>query len=112
MTKFVGVNSIKFNRHNRRNAMNSLFDILIHRMVDNDPKRLKSCDLNAYTYKFIHTPKHGSWLNMAEMEIIIMDRQCTGGKIASKEVLESEVMSWSNDRNEKQRCIEWKFTRQ
>jgi len=62
--------------------------------------------------KFIHTPKHGSWLNMAEIEINIMDRQCTGGRIASKEILESEVMIWSNDRNEKQRNIEWKFTRQ
>ena len=62
--------------------------------------------------KFIHTPKHGSWLNMAEIEINIMDRQCTGGRIASKEILESEVMNWSNDRNEKQRNIEWKFTRQ
>jgi len=62
--------------------------------------------------KFIHTPKHGSWLNMAEIEINIMDRQCTGGRIASKELLESEVMSWSHDRNEKQRNIEWKFTRQ
>jgi len=60
--------------------------------------------------KFIYTPKHGSWLNMAEIEINIMDRQCTGGRIASKEILESEVMSWSNDRNEKQRNIEWKFT--
>jgi hypothetical protein len=62
--------------------------------------------------KFIHTPKHGSWLNMAEIEINIMDRQCTGGRIASKQILESEVMIWSNDRNEKQRNIEWKFTRQ
>jgi hypothetical protein len=62
--------------------------------------------------KFIYTPKHGSWLNMAEIEINIMDRQCTGGRIASKEILESELMSWSNDRNEKQRNIEWKFTRQ
>ena len=63
--------------------------------------------------KFIHTPKHGSWLNMAEIEINIMDRQCTGGRIASKEILESEVLNWSNDKgNEKQRNIEWKFTRQ
>jgi hypothetical protein len=62
--------------------------------------------------KFIHTPKHGSWLNMAEIEINIMDRQCTGGRIANKEILESEVMNWSNDRNTKQRNIEWKFTRQ
>jgi hypothetical protein len=42
--------------------------------------------------KFIYTPKHGSWLNMAEIEINIMDRQCTGGRIETKEKLESAVM--------------------
>lgn len=62
--------------------------------------------------KFIYTPKHGSWLNMAEIEINIMDRQCTGGRIESKERLESAVTAWSNDRNEKQCKIEWAFTRE
>lgn len=61
--------------------------------------------------KFIYTPKHGSWLNIAEIEINIMDRQCTGGRIKSKEILESNVECWSRDRNEKQSKIEWKFTR-
>jgi hypothetical protein len=62
--------------------------------------------------KFIYTPKHGSWLNMAEIEINIMDRQCTGGRIASKEILTSEVMLWYEDRNDRQCDIEWTFTRQ
>jgi len=62
--------------------------------------------------KFIYTPKHGSWLNMAEIEINIMDRQCTGGRIKSKEELESNVMVWSKERNDKQCDIKWKFTRQ
>lgn len=62
--------------------------------------------------KFIYTPKHGSWLNMAEIEINIMDRQCTGGRIESKERLASDVMIWSKERNDKQCNIEWKFTRQ
>jgi len=62
--------------------------------------------------KFIYTPKHGSWLNMAEIEINIMDKQCTGGRIESKKTLESNVAIWSKKRN-KERCnIEWKFTRQ
>jgi hypothetical protein len=72
----------------------------------------KKADRLLERIKFIHTLKHGSWLNMAEIEINIMDRQCTVGRIANKETLESEVMIWSNDRNEKQRNIEWKFTRQ
>ena len=62
--------------------------------------------------KFIYTPKHGSWLNMAEIEINIMDRQCTGGRIQSKEKLESEVTIWSKQRNSNKCNIEWKFTRQ
>lgn len=60
--------------------------------------------------KFIYTPKHGSWLNMAEIEINVMDRQCTGGRIETKEKLESNIMSWSNDRNQKKCKIEWSFT--
>lgn len=62
--------------------------------------------------KFIYTPKHGSWLNMAEIEINIMDRQCSGGRIESKQRLKSEVMIWAKQRNKKQCDIEWKFTRQ
>jgi len=62
--------------------------------------------------KFIHTPKHASWLNMAEIEINIMDRQCTGGRIASKEKLQNEVKKWAKNRNKTKCTIEWKFTRQ
>ncbi|CAN5237254.1 hypothetical protein BH20BAC1_BH20BAC1_06080 [soil metagenome] len=62
--------------------------------------------------KFIYTPKHASWLNMAEIEINIMDRQCTGGRIESKKKLESDVKIWSKERNKNKRNIEWKFTRQ
>ena len=59
--------------------------------------------------QFIYTPKHASWLNMAEIEINAMDRQCTGGRIESKEKLESSVTIWSKERNENNRKIEWKF---
>jgi hypothetical protein len=62
--------------------------------------------------KFIYTPKHASWLNMAEIEINIMDKQCTGGRIESKEKLEKEVLIWSKDRNDRKCNIEWKFTKQ
>ena len=62
--------------------------------------------------RFIYTPKHGSWLNMAEIEINIMDRQCTGGRIESKEILKSNVEIWSKQRNKERRVIEWKFTKQ
>lgn len=62
--------------------------------------------------RFIYTPTHASWLNMAEIEINIMDRQCTGGRIASKEQLKKEVTKWAQARNKKKCTIEWKFTRQ
>lgn len=62
--------------------------------------------------RFIYTPKHASWLNMAEIEINIMDRQCTGGRIESKETLESDVKIWSKERNRNKNKIDWKFTRQ
>lgn len=62
--------------------------------------------------RFIYTPKHASWLNMAEIEINVMDRQCTGVRIASKEQLASEVQQWSKKRNRDKSDIEWKFTRQ
>lgn len=62
--------------------------------------------------RFIYTPTHASWLNMAEIEINIMDRQCTGGRIASKEQLKKEVTKWTQARNKKKCTIDWKFTRQ
>lgn len=62
--------------------------------------------------RFIYTPKHASWLNMAEIEINQMDRQCTGGRIESKKRLESDVTIWCKERNRNECKIEWKFTRQ
>src|SRR6218665_561954 len=62
--------------------------------------------------RFIYTPKHASWLNMAEIEINIMDRQCTGGRIESKKKSITDIQAWSRKRNRNKCDIEWKFTRQ
>lgn len=62
--------------------------------------------------RFIYTPKHASWLNMAEIEINVMDRQCNGTRIESKEKLSVTLEKWTRDRNGKKCTIEWKFTRQ
>lgn len=62
--------------------------------------------------RFIYTPKHASWLNMAEIEINIMDRQCTGGRIPNREKLKKEVVKWAKQRNKNKSTIDWKFTRQ
>lgn len=62
--------------------------------------------------EFHYTPKHASWLNMAELEIGIMERQCTGRRLASAALLASEVAAWQRRRNEEHRGIQWRFTRQ
>ena len=61
---------------------------------------------------FHYTPKHASWLNMAEIEIGILSRQCLDRRIQNRELLEREVNAWQRDRNELHKAIEWKFTRQ
>lgn len=62
--------------------------------------------------EFHYTPKHASWLNMAEIEIGILDRQCIGCRIGNEARLCSEVRAWEQRRNEDHCRIEWKFTRQ
>jgi len=62
--------------------------------------------------KFHYTPKHASWLNMAEIEIGILTRQCLDRRVASRQLLQSEVNAWQLARNTAQRTIAWKFTRQ
>jgi len=62
--------------------------------------------------EFHYTPKHASWLNMAEIEIGILDRQCLGGRVADETRLRSEVLAWKQRRNHERCRIDWKFTRQ
>jgi hypothetical protein len=62
--------------------------------------------------QFHHTPKHASWLNMAEIEIGILSRQCLDRRIPSPQALQTEVDAWQFARNALRRTIEWKFTRQ
>ena len=62
--------------------------------------------------QFHYTPKHASWLNMAEIEIGILSRQCLDRRLGTRELLQSEVDAWQLARNTQERTIEWKFTRQ
>jgi hypothetical protein len=62
--------------------------------------------------EFHYTPKHASWLNMAEIEIGILDRQCIAGRVADETRLRSEVLAWEQRRNQERCRIDWKFTRQ
>jgi len=60
--------------------------------------------------EFHYTPKHGSWLNMAEMEIGIMNRQCLDRRLDSLEKIATEVTAWENQRNALEARIHWTFT--
>ncbi len=61
--------------------------------------------------EFHYTPKHGSWLNIAENELSSMTRQCISGRrIESIEMLRAETSAWADSSNEKQRCVDWQFT--
>ena len=57
-----------------------------------------------------HTPKHGSWLNMAEIELSVLARQCLDRRIESKEELKREVAAWEDERNGQGVVIRWQFT--
>lgn len=60
--------------------------------------------------RFHHTPKHASWLNMAEIELSVMDRQCTKKRIGSAKMLAQELSAWRTRRNVAKVQIQWKFT--
>lgn len=57
-----------------------------------------------------YTPKHGSWLNMAEIELSVLSRQCLARRIPDKETLKKEIAAWEKHRNEQLRTIDWQFT--
>lgn len=57
-----------------------------------------------------HTPKHGSWLNVAEIELSVLARQCLDRRIGSAVELKREVAAWEDDRNERAVEIRWRFT--
>src|SRR3990172_11237116 len=57
-----------------------------------------------------HTPKHGSWLNMAEIELSVLTRQSLDRRIPDIETLRHEVKAWERNRNGKQKGVDWRFT--
>ena len=57
-----------------------------------------------------YTPKHGSWLNMAEIELGVLGRQCLDRRLADKATLAREVAAWQQERNSAQATVDWRFT--
>ena len=58
----------------------------------------------------VHTPKHGSWLNVAEIELSILGRQCMSGRVSDRATLNQQAHAWESDRNAKAAKIDWQFT--
>lgn len=61
-------------------------------------------------FEFVFTPKHGSWLNMAEIELHSLNRQCLNRHFQNKESVTAEVEAWQKRRNDKNETINWQFT--
>lgn len=61
-------------------------------------------------FEFVETPKHGSWLNMAEIELNVLTGQCLNRRIGDIEVVRKELMAWQNSRNNKNAKVNWQFT--
>jgi DDE superfamily endonuclease len=57
-----------------------------------------------------HTPKHGSWLNMAEIELSVLSRQCLDRRVPDVATLQAEVAAWQARRNAEARPLDWRFT--
>jgi len=57
-----------------------------------------------------YTPKHGSWLNMAELDLSVLQRQCLKQRLADRTAMEREVAAWALRRNEQIKRIDWQFT--
>lgn len=60
--------------------------------------------------EIVYTPKHGSWLNVAECELSVLARQALKKRFASKQELEKQVQAWTHERNQLQKGVDWQFT--
>jgi len=61
-------------------------------------------------FEFVYTPKHGSWLNMAEIELNVLAGQCLDRRIDDIEVVRQEVRAWQEARNNRDAKVKWQFT--
>lgn len=61
-------------------------------------------------FEFVYTPKHGSWLNMAEIELNVLMGQCLNRRLDDMAVVRSEVHAWQRHRNNLEATVNWQFT--
>ena len=61
-------------------------------------------------FEIVYTPKHGSWLNIAEIELSVLTRQCLCRRIPDIETLRRETKAWEKKRNSEGKQVDWQFT--
>ncbi len=61
-------------------------------------------------FEFIYTPKYGSWLNMAEIELSVLSRQCLNRRIAELQTVHQQIAAWEANRNSRDTKVDWQFT--
>lgn len=94
----------------------------VHLVLDNLNTHFRKCFEDVLGIKqapvllrrvvFHYTPKHASWLNMAEIEIGVLDRQCLDRRLPDRDMIVTEVDAWQLRRNADEKGIAWSFTRQ
>ena len=133
---FLAVEPLRGRRRVQVTARRTAVDVaeFLRQLVDEDyPEakqiRLVSDNLNTHTVACLYerftpaearriasklewhyTPEHGSWLNMAEVELSVLGRQCLNRRIADADTVVREVAAWEQERNAAQVTIEWQFT--
>ena len=60
-------------------------------------------------FEWIYTPKHASWLNIAEMEWAVVQRQCLGQRLATRDAVKHQLLAWETDRNARSVKVDWQF---
>jgi hypothetical protein len=93
---------------------------VIRVVLDNLNTHTPACLYEAFTpqearrifrkLEFHYTPTHASWLNMAEIEISVLDRQCLDRRLPEMTLVSSEVFAWVNQRNQQRAMVDWQFT--
>ena len=73
-------------------------------LMPDDARRLARC------FEWIYTPKHASWLNIAEMEWSVLERQCLRQRLPTQEAVEKELSAWETERNKEAIKVEWQFS--
>ena len=64
----------------------------------------------ALRFAFHYTPKHGSWLNMAEIELSALERMCLDQRLATQAAVQNEAAAWEDKRNDTSVTVDWRFT--